>query len=367
MFKIKMKYYSPNIDLWYLGSTAAAPQPLKTKPTLWFLAQPTLLLFRKFTPSTMTTTKTIPGKFMESIFGSDNDNDALPNDPAPEEIENHIRTVIDELGIANVNINYIVGDLSKTFGVDFSKRKDIRALIMDIIKPAKKASPKKAVAFAETVPSSVAPEPPTTTSIVESVTELPPPPPPSSPEIVAPTEHFTPQQVSEIMDYIHTSADIGKKLAEILNVKKRSAASPRSPTKAKKAKTAGGGRGKRSTKDRLVPRADSRCMFISEPVERYCVKSRNRGTGDVYCATHKYRISKDLELADKQERLLKQHRAELDANAAKEAGWIIPAGETKPMTVKAFGKLVHPSGKSEIDDGRETPDNDDNEGNEGAE
>lgn len=347
----------------------------------------------------MASTKTISGKFVEALFESDNDNDNVgrndddgdggdgddnedngpPGEPTESDISNRIGVVIKELGLSNVNVKYVLGDLKKTFGMDFSKRKDISALIKEMSKktvtfndaassssstasasaPVSAASPKHSILKPEIVPSSVAPTltDDTHAGIVESVVPRPPPPPPppSSPEIVSPIEPspFNVQQIAEIIEFIQTSADINKKLAEILNIKKRAgpSSSSKSTTAQKKAKT-GHGRGKKSTRDRLIPRADVRCTFINEPVERYCSKQRNRGDTDIYCATHKYRVSKDAVLAEKQEKLYNQHHVALDANARKEAGWVIPAGESKPVTGKEFGKL------------RQYDDDDDNSNNE---
>lgn len=296
----------------------------------------------------MAASKVISGKFVEALFESDNEKPHEDNDddgqidPAPDEIESRINTVIQELGLANININYVLGDLKKTFGVDFSKRKDIRALIKDLTKKTVTFNDSK-----EIVPSSVAPS----AGIVDSVIEAPPPPP-TSPEIVPPVDTaFNVQQIAEIMEYIQTSSSVGKRLAEILNIKKRGPPSSKSSSSNKKAKISGNGRGKKSTKDRLVPRAEYRCTYINEPVERYCVKQRNRGSEDIYCAPHKYRVSKDPALAEKQEQLYKEHRVALDENAKKESGWIIPAGEYKPMSRQEFGKLM---------DGNETPSETDN-------
>src|SRR3989344_3314871 len=87
-------------------------------------------------------------------------------------------------------------------------------------------------------------------------------------------------------------------------------------------------RGRMSIKQRIIPNAGDRCKYIPESHARYCVKRRN--AGERYCAQHKIAM-KNERVVIAQTRLADELSELLDANALKEAGWIIPPGTNQPI------------------------------------
>lgn len=88
-------------------------------------------------------------------------------------------------------------------------------------------------------------------------------------------------------------------------------------------------RAKAAKATRIVPILSKRCMAIYPGSTRYCVRARNNG--EKYCAVHKHAFKIRPDAIERQVKLYEEHHEEFDANAEKEAGWIVLAGTSVPI------------------------------------